>query len=149
MIKVRASLLIPVVLLAVSVTFSQSDRGGAPDSSQEQYDTNGDKIVDYFEVHSADMKSVLRQLSAYSGVDIVAADDVEGTVSLSVTNKSWRDILSILCRVHDLSAVEEANYVYVVSGGGEFLKSGAEGKAVSGAEFSAGGGPVRREIIKL
>lgn len=149
MIKVRAFLLIPVVLLAVSVSFSQSSRGGNPGSSQEQYTTNGDKIIDYFEVHSADMKSVLRQLSAYSGVDIVAADDVKGTVSLSVTNKSWREILSILCRVHDLSAVEEANYVYVVSGGGAFLKSGEAGKAVSGADISAVGSPLRREIIKL
>lgn len=144
--KIRAFLLIPVVLLAVSVSYSQSSDSG---TTQEQFDTSGDKVIDFFEVHSADMKSVLRQLSAYSGVDIVAAEDVEATVSMSVTNKSWREILSILCRMHDLSAVEEANYVYVVSGGGGFRSVGDTGEAGPAAGVSSGGSSLAREIIKL
>ncbi|MFP4163151.1 MAG: secretin N-terminal domain-containing protein [Chitinispirillaceae bacterium] len=146
MMKIRAFLLIPVVLLAVSVSYSQSSDSG---TTQEQFDTSGDKVIDFFEVHSADMKSVLRQLSAYSGVDIVAAEDVEATVSMSVTNKSWREILSILCRMHDLSAVEEANYVYVVSGGGGFRSVGDTGEAGPAAGVSSGGSSLAREIIKL
>ncbi len=144
MTKFRALLLIPVVLLTVTAGFSQSSRGVR--SSAPRYDSNGDKIIDYFEVHAADMNSVLRQLSSYSGVDIVAGDDVKGTVSLSVTNKSWREILGILCRVHNLSAVEEQSYVYVLTQE-EFNKRSA-GQAAAG-EFSQAISPLKRETIKL
>jgi type IV pilus assembly protein PilQ len=103
------------VLLAVSVTFAQQPPGGRSAPAAVRYNQSGDRIVDYFDVHAADIRSVLRQLSACSGVDIIAGDAVKATVSVAVSNKSWREILAIICMVHNLTVVEERSFVYVLS----------------------------------
>jgi len=112
--KYRSLCIMAAVLLAVSVTFSQQPAGGRS-APTVRYNQSGDRIVDYFDVHAADIRSVLRQLSAYSGVDIIAGDAVKATVSVAVSNKSWREILSIICMVHNLTVVDERTFVYVLS----------------------------------
>jgi len=101
------------VLLTVPVTFSQQTGGRT--AAPIRYNQSGERIVDYFDVHAAEIRSVLRQLSAYSGVDIIAGDAVKATVSVTVSNKSWREILAIICMVHNLAVVEEKSFVYVLS----------------------------------
>jgi len=134
-------------LVAVSVVFAQ------PASNTQR---RSERMVDFFEVHAADLKSVLRQLSAYSGVDIVAGEDLKANVSIAVSNKSWREILNIICMVHNLAVVEEESFVYVLSQE-EYQKRGAgSGAPAAGAGFAAPGGfpglsgaPLIREVIQL
>ncbi|NLG19288.1 MAG: hypothetical protein GX556_18345 [Fibrobacter sp.] len=105
-----------------------------------------DKIIDFFEVHDADVRSVFKQLSAYSGVDIVVSEDVKGTVSLTVTNKSWGEILGIICKVHDLAAANENSYVYIMKNS-EFLKRQIDN--ATGVQTAQDISPLRRELIKV
>jgi type IV pilus assembly protein PilQ len=70
--------------------------------------------IERFSVTSAEVRSVLKQLSEFSGVDIVMDDQVGGKISLSVTHKTWKEIFSIVCRIGNLTAVKEASYIYVI-----------------------------------
>lgn len=105
-----------------------------------------DKIIDFFEVHDADVRSVFKQLSAYSGVDIVVSEDVKGTVSLTVTNKSWGEILGIICKVHDLAAANENSYVYVMKNS-DFLKRQIDN--ATGIQTAQDISPLRRELVRV
>jgi type II secretory pathway component HofQ len=73
-----------------------------------------DKPIERFSVNNADLRAVFKQLSEFSGNDIVMSDKVAGTVTLNVTNKSWREILGIICKIENLTAIKEAAYIYIV-----------------------------------
>jgi len=122
-------------------------------SSAERYNVSGDRIVDYFDVHAAELRSVLRQLSAYSGRDIVSNDAVKATVTLSVTHKSWREILAIVCMVHGLAFVEEPSFIYVMSREQAATYTASMGKVgEGGGGMPIGmdlGGPLVREVIPM
>jgi len=143
------------VLLAVPVTFSQ--QMGGRTAPAIRYNQSGDRIVDYFDVHAADIRSVLRQLSAYSGVDIIAGDAVKATVSVTVSNKSWREILAIICMVHNLAVVDEKSFVYVLSreeaaarGVTQTVSSGVSSQLAAGVPAGpAPEPPLIREVIPL
>jgi hypothetical protein len=64
--------------------------------------------IEQFSVQNADVRSVLKQLSEYSGVDIVLSEKVAGNVTLSVTRKTWKEILSIVCKIAQLTPVKES-----------------------------------------
>jgi type IV pilus secretin PilQ/predicted competence protein len=70
--------------------------------------------IERFSVDNADVRSVLKQLSEFSGVDIVLHEKVAGTVTLTVSNKTWKDILSIVCRISNLTPMRESSYIYVL-----------------------------------
>jgi len=122
-------------------------------AAAERYNVNGDRIVDYFDVHAAELRSVLRQLSAYSGRDIVSNDGIKATVTLSVTHKSWREILAIVCMVHGLAFVEEPSFIYVMSREQAATYSASMGRGVDGSGgMPIGmdlGGPLVREVIPM
>lgn len=145
-----------VVLAAISVVFAQPPAANQSSAPSTPRPARSGRVVDFFEVHGADLRSVLRQLSAHSGVDIVASDDIKATVSIAVSNKSWREILNIICMVHNLAVVEEESFVYVLSRD-EFQKRSAAAAAAApggaGAAMpgipGAAGGPLTREVIPL
>jgi type IV pilus assembly protein PilQ len=70
--------------------------------------------IERFSVTAAEVRSVLKQLSEFSGVDIVMDDLVSGKISLSVTHKTWKEILSIVCRIANLTVVKESSYIYII-----------------------------------
>jgi type IV pilus assembly protein PilQ len=107
--------------------------------------SNG-KVIEFYEVHDADVRSVFRQLSAYSGVDIVAAEAVKGNVTLTVTNKPWNDILGIVCKMTNLSVTIEGSYIYVVP-----FEDFNKQKIDQATTFQAAQelSPLKREIIKI
>jgi type IV pilus assembly protein PilQ len=70
--------------------------------------------IERFSVSSGEVRSVLKQLSEYSGIDIVMDELVTGKISLSVTHKTWKEILAIVCRIANLTAVREQSYIFVV-----------------------------------
>ena len=73
-----------------------------------------DRPIERFAVNNADVRAVFKQLSEFSGNDIVLGDKVAGTVTLNVTNKTWREILAIVCKVTNLIAIKEPTYIYIV-----------------------------------
>jgi type IV pilus assembly protein PilQ len=114
-------------------------------STNDLLKSNG-KVIEFYEVHDADVRSVFRQLSVYSGVDIIAAEAVKGRVTLTVTNKPWNDILSIVCRMTNLSVSVEGSYIYVVP-----VEDFNKQKIDQATTFQAAQelSPLRREIIKI
>jgi type IV pilus secretin PilQ/predicted competence protein len=105
-----------------------------------------DRQIERFAVNNADVRSVFKQLSEFSGTDIVLGDKVAGTVSLSVTNKSWREILSIVCKITNLIAIKEATYIYVVPAE-EYRKQQLSDATMNQAEAAVE--ELKREVIKL
>jgi len=129
---------------------------GRPAAPTERYNVHGDRIVDYFDVHAAELRSVLRQLSAYSGRDIVSNDGIKATVTLSVTSKSWREILAIVCMVHGLAFVEEPSFIYVMTREQAATYSASMNRGGDGAGGAGGmpmgvdlAGPLVREVIPM
>jgi type IV pilus assembly protein PilQ len=104
------------------------------------------KRIELFEVHDADIHSVLRQLSTYSGVDIVAGDAVKGIVSLSVSNKTWKEILNIICRIQNLASINEGSYVYVLNAE-EYSQRNVDKKTTAQSQLETS--PLRREALKI
>ena len=165
MTKTQALRFVPAfaVLVAASITFSQQP-APAPQPQQQppmraasgaRYNTSGDRIVDLFDVHAAELRSVLRQISTYSGMDIVSSDAAKANVTLSVTNKSWREILAIVCMVHNFVFVEDQAFIYVMTQA-EAAQRGI-GSSTGGAGVTASGGmpvadalsPLTREVIPM
>lgn len=128
------SILAAILICCINVTFSLGQ------TSQQE------NVIDYFEVHNADMISVFRQLSEFSGVDIVTSRDVKGSVTLSVSNKSWSEILNIICKINNLTASDEGSYVYVLTAD-EFNKRKIDN--ASTIQVSQELQPLKREIIRL
>ena len=62
----------------------------------------------------ADIKAVLNYFSEVSDVDIVPAPEVQGVVSMKLTNKPWDVALDILVRNYGYVLVREGNIIRVV-----------------------------------
>ncbi len=138
--KVRIVILLVAVLLTADSAFSW-ERVDHESVSEVVYPK-----IDLFEVHQAEIRSVLRQLSEHGGVDIVVGDDITGTVSMNVTDKTWREILSIVCRVKNLVPLVEENYIYIISHR-QYQERKVGQAAISEALETAS--PLKREIIRL
>ncbi len=121
---------------------------GTECTAQELIETSakGEKVIDFFDVYNADLRSVFKQLSEYSGVDIVAAENVKGTVSLSVTKKTWLEILTIVCRISNLTLTNEGNYVYVLNTDDYMKRQTSDAASLDASQNLA---PLHREIIKI
>lgn len=103
-------------------------------------------IIEYYEVHNANIHSVCKQLSAFSGIDIIASEKIKANISLTVSRKTWKQILQIICRIHNISAIPEDSYIYLLS-------SEEQSKRLvdNAANFQASQelGPLHRELIKI
>ena len=99
-------------------------------------------VIDRFEVNNAKISSVCKQLSAFSGVDIIVSEKVNGTVSISVSKKTWREILDIICRINNLTMSNEGSYIYIISSD-EVTKNATTVQAAQEL------GPLKREVITI
>lgn len=115
-------------------------------NGQSSTKKHNEKRIDLFEVHNAEIHSVFKQLSAFSGIDIIAGEAVKGTVSLSVSNKNWREILTILCRINNLAAVDEGTYFYVLPA--EQVNRGQQ-KENTSSQTLLESGVLKREIVRI
>jgi type II secretory pathway component HofQ len=103
-------------------------------------------IIEYYEVHNANIHSVCKQLSAFSGIDIIASEKIKAKISLTVSHKTWKQILQIICRIHNIAAMPEEGYIYLLSG-----EEQSKRIVDNAANFQASQelGPLHREIIKI
>jgi len=86
------------LLLVFSVSFA------AVKNSGKRYDMS---FVD------ADFQSVFHSISGLAGTDVLLAPDVVGRLSMSVTKKTWTEMMDIICNMHDLIWLVEGNYISV------------------------------------
>ncbi len=63
----------------------------------------------------ADIRQVLRILSLKSGVDVVAGPDVEGLVTIKLTNVPWEQALDIVLRTYSFTYDRKGNVIRVMS----------------------------------
>ena len=63
----------------------------------------------------ADIRQVLRILSLKSGVDIVAGPDVEGLVTIKLTNVPWEQALGLILRTYGFTYERQGNIVRVMT----------------------------------
>jgi hypothetical protein len=95
-----------------------SDKLNFPDAvkplmANKQKKYTGDKIV--IDLHNTDLKNVFNILQNTSGMDFAVADDVEGTVTLSILNPTpWDQILDLLLEMKGLQK-RELNDIIVIT----------------------------------
>jgi len=94
----KKSIMAVVLLLIFSVSFA------AVKNNSKRYDMN---FVD------ADFQSVFHSISQLAGIDILLAPDVVGRLSMTVTKKTWSEMMDIICNMHDLIWLVEGNYINV------------------------------------
>lgn len=81
---------------------ADAGRGDVPDGRRMSLD-----------VQAAEVQTVLRSLSEFSGKNIVASKEVKGVVTLRLRNVPWRHALDILLRAQGLGMVEQGQTIVV------------------------------------
>jgi type IV pilus assembly protein PilQ len=143
------SSVVSLVCLAITLAFGQSSEFESPEQSIKPAGkgVNVDIApIERFSVSSGEVRSVLKQLSEFSGVDIVMDDMVTGKISLSVTHKTWKEILYIVCRIAKLTALKEPSYIYIIPTS-EYQQQNLTNAAVS--EQAQTVEMLKREAVKL
>ena len=65
------------------------------------------------DVQDADIQTVLRSLSSFSGSNIVASPRVEGKVTVRLEQVPWKEALGVILRAHSFSYVEEEGVIRI------------------------------------
>ena len=140
------------IMLCIASAHLQSEPAESFESPNEPLKAAGKGVnvdnapIERFSISAGEVRSVLKQLSEYSGVDIVIDDKVTGKITLSVTHKTWKEILSIVCRIANLTALTESSYIYVIP------TSDYQKKTLNDATMEQQAQTVeslKREVIKL
>ena len=74
--------------------------------------SNGLLSIDFKE---ADIRQVLRIIALKGGVDIVAGNDVEGVVTIKLTNVPWEEALDIILRTYGFTYERKGKIVRVMT----------------------------------
>lgn len=81
-----------------------------------QDDQSPDEPIKNLQFQSADIRSVLRFLADYGNVNVVVAPEVDGTVTIKLSDIHWRTAMEIIGKTYDLTVVDEsAGYIRVVT----------------------------------
>jgi type IV pilus assembly protein PilQ len=78
----------------------------------EQAGGDSDKIT--VTLDDVPLKDVIRMFSRISGANIVAKDELEGRVTVSLTNVGWKEALEAILETADLVLVEKRPNIYSV-----------------------------------
>jgi type IV pilus assembly protein PilQ len=106
---VRPAALVPVVVAQAATTPAPA----APSASAPPA-PNGPKLIT-LEFKDADVINLLRILSAESGRNIVAGDDVKGKLSVSLRNVTWEQALDTILEVKGLQKIDKGGVIRIIS----------------------------------
>ena len=70
--------------------------------------------TDYY-FPNMDIRSAFKAVSTAGGVDIVLSPELKGNVNLEVTQKTWQEVLDVLCHMFDLNYDILDNYIFIKS----------------------------------
>jgi type IV pilus assembly protein PilQ len=104
------------------------------------------RVIKTLSLTNADIRSVLMYLSSYGGVNIVASPSVEGTVTVRLSNVTWKEALDIILQTYNLVAVESENYIRVVKAGDYYSEKSAQEKHLQEQEQMK---PLKTHIISV
>ena len=100
------------LVLAVEVPQTPSSKEPAmPADSDHMQPSDGRRMS--LDVQGADIQTVLRSLSEFSGKNIVASKEVKGEVTLRLRNVPWRHALDIVLKSQGLGMVETGQTILV------------------------------------
>lgn len=85
--------------------------GGYDGDAPDRTEATGRRMS--LDVQGADVNTVLRSLSEFSGKNIVASKEVKGQVTMRLRNVPWRHALDILLRAQGLGMVEKGQTIVV------------------------------------
>jgi type IV pilus assembly protein PilQ len=106
---VRTAALAPVVLAQAA-----TPPAPAAPSAPAPAAPNGSKLIT-LEFKDADVVNLLRILSAESGRNIVAGDDVKGKLSVSLRNVTWEQALDTILEVKGLQKIDKGGVIRIIS----------------------------------
>ena len=66
-------------------------------------------------IEGAEIRSVLRTFSEFSGMNIIAGSDVKGNVTVLLHNVPWRQALDNVLKINDFVAVEEEGIIRIAT----------------------------------
>jgi type IV pilus assembly protein PilQ len=104
------------------------------------------RVIKTLSLTNADIKSVLMYLSSYGGVNIVASPSVEGTITVRLSNITWREALDIILNTYNLVGVESKNYIRVINSADYYAEKSAEEKHLQEQETMK---PLTTHIISV
>jgi type IV pilus secretin PilQ/predicted competence protein len=84
------------------------------------------RVIKTLSLTNADIRSVLMYISSYGGVNIVASPSVEGTITVRLSNVTWKEALDIILDTYNLVGVESKNYIRVIRAEDYYAEKSAE-----------------------
>ena len=93
-----------------------------------------------------EVRSVLQVLADYAGVNLVASDGVQGSVTLRLQEVPWEQALDLVLRSKGLARRQEGN-VLLVAPAAEFAAQSADARV--GQALDAQVQPLRRELLPI
>jgi type IV pilus assembly protein PilQ len=95
---------------------AQTGASGGPASSTVGLVRTGSGSFS-LDVEGADLRTVLRAISEFSGRNIVVGQNVKATVRISLRNVAWQDALKAVLRANGLDYVEDGSVIRVDEAG--------------------------------
>lgn len=108
----KVSVIIFVVALTMSAPFVSAQEGDMEGLPAGEPTQEGNVTLDFKE---ADINNVLRVLSYKSGVNIVAGKDVQGTVTIRLTDVPWEKALEVVLRTYGFTYERDGNIIRVTT----------------------------------
>ncbi len=84
------------------------------------------RVIKTLSLTNADIRSVLMYISSYGGVNIGASPSVEGTITVRLSNVTWKEALDIILNTYNLVGVESKNYIRVIKAEDYYAEKSAE-----------------------
>lgn len=81
------------------------------DEKASRYADSGPRVS--LDVQGADIRTVMRSLAEYSGNNIVVGKEVQGGVTVNLTEVPWTDALNTICKTQSLGWVEEEGIIRI------------------------------------
>jgi type IV pilus assembly protein PilQ len=105
------------IVLAVEAQATQDDQADTSSRASTSAPANSNDVPDgrrmSLDVQGAEIQTVLRSISEFSGKNIVASKEVKGTVTLRLRNVPWRHALDIVLRAQGLGMVEQGQTIVI------------------------------------
>jgi type IV pilus assembly protein PilQ len=100
-----------IVCLLVGLALSASLGLGSVASGTTSSRYTGQKIS--LDVHNAEIGDVLRLMVEISGLNVIAAPEVKGTVTLRLVEVPWDQALEVMLRLHGLAQEWQGNVILI------------------------------------
>ena len=100
------------VIVAVESPQQQAPPPSSAGSSSPSVDATDNRRMS-LDVQGAEIETVLRSISEFSGKNIVASKEVKGTVTLRLRNVPWRHALDIVLTSQGLGMVENGQTIVI------------------------------------